>query len=309
MCRSGYLGALALGSALFTAAIASANDPDLQRLDTKKSATIGSGSDQFTLEGRTKVTDDDVEDVGLRYWLGYTRGAAGGSYILPRFYAFRSGFYDGASGSAYSPFFTPFPGLARAAYYNWGGVDPGYGVPAYGGYRPYWFRGLFYPALRGNYYGGYGGNYYGGSYYGPTCYYYPPPVSSAPAVQYSYALPAGTTPSVIYSTPMVQPTINPAYSEPGLAQPRKVAPAADGSYPYDGPPRNPMPPVDPPSYQYNGGPAKPVPMPGAGSTNPKFDPAEGRVVSLTNSKKSSYPAYGEKKKEKLEDGVRTVKGE
>ncbi|HLW68698.1 MAG TPA: hypothetical protein VKS79_25495 [Gemmataceae bacterium] len=307
MCRSGYLGALALGSALFTAAWASASDPDLQRLDLKKSAPIGS-NDQFTLEGRAKATDDDVQDVGLRYWLGYTRGAMGGTYILPRFYAFRSGFYDGASGAPYSPFFTPFPGLARAAYYNWGGVDPGYGVPAYGGYyRPFWFRGLFYPALRGYYYGG-----YGGGYYGPTCYYYPPPVTySTPEVQYTYNLPASATPSVTYSRPTVQPTINPVHSEPPLAQPRKIVPAADGSYPYDGPPRQPMPPVDPPSYRYDGGPSSPVPMPGAGPTksNPKFDPAEGRVVSLTSAKKLSYPAYGEHKKSKPEEGLRTVKAD
>ena len=37
--------------------------------------------------------------------------------------------------------------------------------------------------------------------------------------------------------------------------------------------------------------------------------AEGRVVSLNSSKKTAYPAYGEHKKPKLEEGLRTVKGD
>ncbi|HEV3143307.1 MAG TPA: hypothetical protein VGZ47_05410 [Gemmataceae bacterium] len=307
MWKSGYL---ALGALLFIAALATADDRDLQRLDLKKSGTIGN-SDQFTFEGRAELTDDDVQDVGLRYWLGYTRGANGGTYILPRFYAFRSGFYDGASGAPFSPFFTPFPGLARAAYYNWGGVDPGYGVPAWGGYRSYGFgRGSYYPYASA-YYGGYS---YPSSYaYYTPGYYYPAPVAySVPVVQYSHNLPASTSPSAIHSTPTFRMPMNPVDSEPSLAQPRKLAPSTlEGNYPYDGPPKGPMPQVEPPSYRYDGGPSFPVPMPGAGPTNgsPKFDPADGRVVSLSNNKKLSYPAYGEHKKPKVEEGLRTVRGD
>jgi uncharacterized protein (TIGR03000 family) len=82
-------------------------------------------------------------------------------------------------------------------------------------------------------------------------------------------------------------------NEPASVQPLKGAPpnSPGGTFPYEGPPRRTMPPVDPPTYRYDGGPANPVPF-------PTGDPG-----------KLTYAAYGDHKKTKVEEGIRTVKGD
>ena len=298
MFKSGYLGALALGSALLTAALAAASDPDLQRLDLKSSNTNGNGAN-LVFDGPA-MPDDDAQDVNLRYWLGYNRGLNGGIYILPRFYAFRAGFWDAYNGSPpnSAPFIVYWPSVRASYYGGWYPFYPGtirWGAPSFYGYGSTFGSGAPAYASAGTY---------------PAA----APFASDYAQSHPMTQPTYTMPNVA-SNPPASPgytiPVNPTAGEPLPAPRRKVMPAAgqEGAYPYDGPPRKPMPQVEPPTYQYDGGPAKPVPMPGAGPGNPKFDPAEGRVVSLTNSKKPSYPAFGEERKEKLEDGLRTVKGE
>src|SRR5262249_8182225 len=124
--RSGYLEVLAIGTLLFTATLVNAGESDWQRLDWNKSGMI-SGSDQFLFEGRAKPTDDDLQDVNLRYWLGYNRGLNGGIYILPRFYAFRAGFWDGFYGNApnSAPYFIYWPSVRSAYYGGWIPIYPG----------------------------------------------------------------------------------------------------------------------------------------------------------------------------------------
>jgi hypothetical protein len=297
MFRSGYLGALALGSALLTAALVVASDPDVQRLDLKNSNTAGNGSN-FAFEGRAMPISDDVQDVNLRYWLGYNRGLNGGIYILPRFYAFRAGFWDAYNGSPpnSAPFVVYWPSVRASYYGGWYPFYPGtirWGAPSFYSYGSTFGSGAPAYASAGTY---------------PAA----APFASDYAQSHPTTQPAYSAPNVASSAPAnpgYTVPVNPTAGEPAPMPRKKVMPAGgqEGAYPYDGPPRKAMPPVEPPTYQYDGGPARPVPMPGV-APNPKLDPADGRVVSLTG-KKAGYAAYGEKKKEKLEDGVRTVKGE
>src|SRR5262249_37737810 len=122
-------------------------------------------------------------------------------------------------------------------------------------------------------------------------------------------LPAAPSRTLAGATgPNYREPANPRAGEPapGSRKPAKPVTGGEGASPYAGPPRKPMPPGAPPTYHYDGGPSNPVPMPGVvpNSPNSKFDPADGRVVSLPSSKKAGYPAYGEQKKAKVEDGLR-----
>jgi uncharacterized protein (TIGR03000 family) len=68
-------------------------------------------------------------------------------------------------------------------------------------------------------------------------------------------------------------------------QPTPTLPAKDG------PPRRPMPPVEPPTFQYDWNPTNPVPMP-----------------TSTAASKVAYQAYGDLKKTRADDTIRTARG-
>src|SRR5262245_296492 len=95
--RIWLLGVLMAGVALVLAGSARADDVH----DLKLKSTSSAG---FTHDSRAQDDVDDVEDINLRYWLGYWRGSHNIGYIA-RFYAFRAGHADGSSGgyaSSYS---------------------------------------------------------------------------------------------------------------------------------------------------------------------------------------------------------------
>jgi hypothetical protein len=138
----------------------------------------------------------------------------------------------------------------------------GFGSPFWGGYYPY-----------------YGGGYYPGynsysSYYDPYYAYSYPTTVYAPAVNYQIIDPSTTT--MPYSDGVSD-------GPPPRTRPRGpgYTPSPDGTYPYDGGPRN------------------PVPMPKE-ATDPTATPPsssvpqEGRTVSRTVAKsKYTFAAYGE----------------
>src|SRR5262245_907552 len=94
-------GAIAVGAVFALSPTARAGD-DTFRLDLRKPAASSTGAGGvgaagvFSHDARAMPTDDDLEDVHLRYWRGYARGYHGFNYYLPRFYAYRSGYYAGS---------------------------------------------------------------------------------------------------------------------------------------------------------------------------------------------------------------------
>jgi hypothetical protein len=147
---------LAIGAIAAMARPVSAGD-DTFNLKLSPSAAASAAA-EFSHDSRAQAGDDDLEDVNLRYRLGYRRGYYGGDYILPRFYAFRSGYYDGYYGSRY-----------YGSYY-W---------PRYYYSRPYYYYGSYYPRL---------------AYYTPPIYYSSPVIYSAPSVYYSLSSPVPRIP-------------------------------------------------------------------------------------------------------------------
>jgi hypothetical protein len=207
LCNVWRVGALAAGACIALAGSASAGD-EAMRLDSKNSsASLTDGLTQFSHAERAKATDDDLEDVHYRYNRGYYRGSNGGAYYLPRFYAFRSGYWNGYSGGGY------------------------YGRPYYGGayfgFRP-WYG---YPSVA----------YYSAPVYSTPVYY------SAPAVTYYYPIgEAGVAPAT-YTVPSPRPNLhNPepplapagrVYPYGGPTTPMPTIP----KFRYDGDPATPVP--------------------------------------------------------------------
>jgi hypothetical protein len=262
--RGWRMGALAVGAMIACGGTAFAGD-DVKTLKLTASSVIGDGDSIGIIEEGRALPADDLTDVNLRYRLGYARGANGGAYFLPRFYAFRAGFSDGLYGNTW-------------AGYGWG-ARWGYWGPrwAYGG--PRWAG--FWGAGRGYYGGYYGGPYYYSSYSYPSCSCYSGPVYgaplaySSPSASYSLSDPNG---SYIPGN-QVQPMATP---EPPMSQPApQLLP-------------EPMPKKT--NYQYNGDPLNPVPQPiRQQSVHPNSD---GRLVGVPAAQKHSYSAYGENRKTK-----------
>jgi hypothetical protein len=160
----------------------------------------------------------------------------------------------------------------------------GYGRGGRGYYRGYYggYRG-YYGGYRG-YYGGYYRPYYAG-YYGS--YYYPPVVyptyyySPYYANTYYYPIAGQAAPTVTlqqanYYSPAPassQPTPGQRFSEP------IPAPGGNGTFPYDGGPRSPI----------------PMPAPGA-EVNPANDrgiiPLDGKLVSIPNETTGGFSPVG-----------------
>ncbi len=111
--RGWWLGALMASASLVGGARA---DDDLHNLKLKSSPASSSASvNQAELE---QMTDDDIEQINLRYRLGYWRGSNGVGYIA-RFYAFRSGHAAGSGGGFAGS--SSFGGQGDASAYNYGG--------------------------------------------------------------------------------------------------------------------------------------------------------------------------------------------
>ncbi|HZT80709.1 MAG TPA: hypothetical protein VFA26_10820 [Gemmataceae bacterium] len=181
----------------------------------------------------------------------------------------------------------------------------------HGGFRGSWhggYRAFYGPRFYGGFYGPrfyaaryfYGprffGGYYGGFYRPFVSYYY-----YAPPVYYSYPYPYPCYYPVSYSGPVTTFQAGGVSLSLGLgstarAYPLPVAPTPN--LPPNG--GTPMPPPpDDGTYPYDGGPRAPVPMPKADPA-PMRSPApsvplEGRAVSLPSKPaKYTYQAYGER---------------
>jgi len=221
---------------------------------------------------------------------------------------FRGGYYGGYRGGYYGGY---------RGYGGYGGYyNRGYYRPYYAGYyRPYYYGN--YGSYYSPYYSGYYSPYYYSSYYTP--YYYPTYSYSVP-----YYYPCATTVSPIVS---VQPSTvysqGPTYATPNAPAPRPAAPVMpsapqdNGTFPYDGGPKNPLPmPMPQPGDAPNpmkAGPRPTVPLDGklvslpkeaiGGSSPLAHDVQRLHFVSVTNTSSSpaarptparvAYPAYGE----------------
>jgi hypothetical protein len=203
-----------------------------------------------------------------------------------------------------------------------GGGHGGGGHGGYGGYRGGYYggyRGGYYGGYRGGYYGGYGGYYggyrgWGGGYYSPYYYgsyypyyntYYYSPYYYTPSYYYPIAGVNAPVATLQQSTYAPAPTQNYA---PGYSP----EPSGNGTFPYDGGPRNvmPMPPADGPAPM-NGQPRGTIPLDGklagmpretTGGVSPVVTPDIQRLnyVSYTSAApqtstqpRYTYPAYGE----------------
>lgn len=205
--------------------------------------------------------DDDTQLV--RGWGGY-RGGWGGyrGYGWGGYRSYGWGGYRGYGWGGYG-----YRGYGWGGYrgYGWGGYYRPYWGYGWGGYyRPYWGWGGYYSY--GYPYYSYGYPYY---YYPSYSYYYYPTALSYDPSALSYYYNNST------ESPATDLNI----------RPRTLTPApADGTYPYDGGPKNPVPMPQPKS--------DPTPMKRPQPTVP----LEGKVVSLTPAPspvKYTYPAYGE----------------
>jgi hypothetical protein len=228
--RGWRIGALAIGAAFAFAGTTSAGDDVTNLKLGASSAAIDDSGSGLIEEGRA-LPQDDVTDVNLRYRLGYARGASGGAYILPRFYAFRAGFSDGLYGNSWA-------GYGWGARWGYWGPRWAYGGPRWAGF---WGAGRwgYYPGSYG--YGGYYPAYV--SYSSPAYYSSPCGCSSASYIE----APSGTSYGG-YSQPMPMPEPKLAHPGPGLP----LEPTPKMNYRYDGGPVNPVPqPNKQPSVRSN----------------------------------------------------------
>jgi hypothetical protein len=273
------VGALAVGATIAMAGAARAGDDVMTLKLNPASVAVGSMSD-FVPADRAMPGDDDLTDVNLRYRLGYARGASGGVYILPRFYAFRAGFSDGLYGNT-------FAGYGWGARWGYWGPRRAYGGPRWAGFWGAGRGGYYYPSY------GYGGSYgpYGsGPVYAGSSLCCDSSASYYSADQYGYA-PSGASYGNAYGRPMATGEPSMQSSAPQL-MPMPTPKLGTEPAPKSGPQ-----PITPPTpkakYRYNGGPANPVPQP-IGRPNS----TEGRLVSAPAAKKYSYAAYGENRQSK-----------
>jgi len=300
---------LALTAALALSSTASAAD-DVIRLALPNSQS----SDTRTLGATPDDLDVDTLDVARHYGYhgGYHGGYRGGYYG-----GYRGGYYGGYRGGYYGGYRGYYGGYRGYGYssYGYSSYYPSY---SYGySYYPSYSYGYSYPAYsygysygygsyyRPRYYGGYGYGYRGGYYGGyrgyrrisddeddaevyPICsrrvivqqapvYQAPPSYQAQPSYQ-------------------VQPSYRVQPSQQTLPAPTPAPqqmPQADdeGTYPYDGGPKNPVPM---PSYDD----AKPTQVPyrqlQRGETLVSLKPKQAEEKKTSSAGKWNYPAYGEK---------------
>jgi hypothetical protein len=195
----------------------------------------------------------------------------------------------------------------RGGYGHYGHGHVGFRVGYGGGYGYGIGRGYY----GGGYYGGYnrayyGGGYYGGGYYGGYSPYYYSSYSS-PYYYNSYPYCA---PTVYYTQPsysyypigdvQVGPTVAATRPSANVAPAQQVLPAQHYQLPQPQqyqPGTVPMPSADG-TYPYDGGPVNPIPLP----KKTGIDTTDGRIVGLPAQQKLTtqvggsgfaYPAYGD----------------
>jgi hypothetical protein len=244
-----------------------ADDTHLLRLDKSGAPTVTLGDD-----------DRDADTVLIGHGGGHGGGGHGGfhgghasfhgGHASFNHASFHGGHASFNHASFHSGFHTHY-GYGRGWYgygRGWYGYGRGwYGYPYWYGYRPYyrWWGAGYWP-------------YY--AYSSP--YYYSYPSTVYYGGYYDYPSTTVVVPSASLSTsPYLQGTPAPAQAIE-TAPPPAVVPA-DGTFPYDGGPRNP-----PPMPR-----AEPAP-PGA----PATFPLNGNVVSAPAKTTYRYLAYGEKPK-------------
>ncbi|MSU79575.1 MAG: hypothetical protein EXS16_15985 [Gemmataceae bacterium] len=187
----------------------------------------------------------------------------------------RGGYNRGGYGGSYYG-----GGYGGGGYYG-GGYRSGYYSPyAYNSYysRSYYSSSSYYPR-----------SYYSQSYYSPyySSYYYPCAGEEAPTV----ALQA-TSRSTLLAPPQ-------GYTPPPVRNVPPMPPAGDGSFRYDGEPRNIVPMPAPVNVDPVKGPQRLVPLDGKlvsfGGVSPIPTPNPRNIVGSTASStvRISYPAYGE----------------
>jgi hypothetical protein len=286
---------------LALAGTARADDDVIRLKGSQSSATT------MNLKGNDADADANLYDVarfyGGRFYGGYRGFYGGRAYYrgYRGYYGGYRGFYGGRRFYGYRGFYGGYyPGYyAGYGYGGYGGY--GYGYPYYGGYGGYGYGGYGYGgyASYGYGYGGYGGYGYGG--YGGYGY------GGYPCC--AKRLVASVSRTVIQQQPVpVQPN-----------GPIQQVPQNQGAGPGPG---QVVPQVEEGTYPYNGGPRNSVPMPGA-TNNPQqplnvpqvtpqaaqtprlvpYDslPDTDRYVSLPAAKKTgkwTYPAYGEQARRK-----------
>jgi len=196
-------------------------DNDMIRL-----ATHDSSANTLTLQGH----DDDEADTLLVARYGGGRGGFYGGYrggyggYRGGYASYRGGYYGGYRGGYYGGY--------RGGYY--GGYRGGY----YGGYR----YGGYYPRYYGGYYPRYYSSYYYPSYYPSYSYYYP-------SYGYSYSAYYPISGNCDNESRVL---VVPPSSSNSLPQPNETLP---------GPTPRIMPRADDGTFPYDGGPKAPVPMP------------------------------------------------
>jgi len=266
-----------------------------------------------TLDLKDSDSDDDL--IATRWYGGY-RGGFGG--YRGGFYGGHRGFYGGYRGIGYGGYrgfgYGGYRGFGYGGYRGFG--YGGFYRPYYGGYRGFGYGG--YSLYRPYYYGGFGGGYggYGGYGYGG---YYPGGYGYSSYSIYSY--PCASS-AVVSSLPPVTMQISPALPSQGTVispggsslQGSEILPGSE-VLPGNSAPSSTLPAPSPApampnsdgTFPYDGGPRAPVPMPKADSEpmrRPGLEirPATERMVSLEITSPAStapakgkwaYPAYGE----------------
>jgi len=180
---------------------------------------------------------------------GYRGGYHGGHYHGG--YGYRGGYYGGGYGYRYASYYRPYYG------YGYGYAYPRY----YGSYYPYV-------------------NYYTPAYYAPTdCYYsatyYP---IAGETVQPAVVTVPGNGSNYRPQQPVYQ---QPAYQQPANQQPRPNTPM--------------MPPPGDGTFRYDGDPKNIVPMPAPQDANPSRTPllpVDGKLVSLPARASGGVNAFG-----------------
>jgi hypothetical protein len=252
-------------AAAVVAALALAVWTSATRADETLRLGLNGSASTMTLAGRANAEDDDTLLVGR---FGGFRGGFGGFRGFGGFHSGFGGFRGGFGGF-------------HSFHSGFGGFRGGFG-----GFRN--FRG--FGGFRGGW-GGWGGGW-GGGFCAPISVW-SPSFGCDPGWSYSPI----SLDIDVQGTPLPRSDWRPSspYIEP-TPMPR-AQPPDDGTYPYDGGPRNPvpMPKTDPPPSTT---PQKGVPV-----------PSEGRIVSLPGkpTAKYSYAAYGEQPGKVASDDTSLVK--
>jgi hypothetical protein len=195
-------------------------------------------------------------------------------------------------------------------YYGGGFYGYGYGRGYYGGYyRPYYYANYFRPYYYPGLYYAYAPYYYSSGYDYPATYYDSYDTGVAPTTPYYYPTAQSYYPrgEVLAAPPATTQRVQSYYPIRGevLAAPPATTQKFQVPLPQRATPK--MPPAGDGTFPYDGGPRSPIPMPVAPDRN--VIPIDGKLVSLPTGSVSvpithvpvstattprvAYPAYGD----------------